>query len=142
LSEITPRLTPQRRAVLQVVQQADDHPTAGEVYQRVQALHQGIAYATVYNALDALVKMGLVQELTFGDRASRYDGRLEPHHHALCLGCGRLAEVEIALAPDQLAEVARQTQFALERHHIQFTGYCPKCQDAGKQRRNETKSKS
>lgn len=133
MSEITPRLTPQRRAVLQVVQQADDHPTAGEVYQRVQALYQGIAYATVYNALGALVKMGLVQELKFGDRASRYDGRLEPHHHALCLGCGCLAEVEIALTPDQLAEVARQTQFIMERHHIQFTGYCPKCRAEGGQ---------
>lgn len=79
------RLTPQRRAVLEVVRRSEDHPIAAEIFQRVQALHPGIAYGTVYTALRALTSLGLVQELTFGDRASRYDGRIETHHHALWL---------------------------------------------------------
>lgn len=125
------RLTPQRLAVLEVVRQADDHPTANEIYQRVQTIHRRIAYGTVYTALSALVKMGLLQELKFGDSASRYDGRMEPHHHALCIGCGRLSEVEMALTPEQLASVAAQTRFTVQSHHVQFTGYCPQCQVRG-----------
>ncbi|MDB4898003.1 MAG: Fur family transcriptional regulator [Firmicutes bacterium] len=122
------RLTAQRRAVLEVIQQSADHPTAGEIFQRVQALHPGLAYGTVYTALRALVTEGLIHELKFGDGASRYDGRLEEHHHALCLGCGALAEVPLKMSAQQLAAVARETGFELRGHHIQFTGYCAACQ--------------
>lgn len=102
-----------------------------DIFRRVQAVHPGIAYGTVYTALGALVKMGLVHELKFGDGASRYDGRMEPHHHALCLECGALAEVEIALLRSQWAEVGDQTGFEIRHHHIQFTGYCPRCRAKG-----------
>lgn len=121
------RLTAQRRAVLEVVQQSTDHPTANDIFQRVQGLHPGLAYGTVYTALRALVNEGLIHELKFGDGASRFDGRVEEHHHALCLGCGALAEVEINIPAGQLAEASSQTGFDLRHHHIQFTGYCPKC---------------
>lgn len=94
------RLTPQRLAVLEVVRRSSDHPTAADIFQRVQALHPGIAYGTVYTALRALTSMGLVQELTFGDNSSCYNGRIETHHHALCLSCGKLAEVELQLQND------------------------------------------
>ena len=125
------RLTPQRLAVLDVVRQANDHPTASDIFKRVQALHPGIAYGTVYSALGALVKLDLVHELKFGADASRYDGRTQPHHHALCLGCGALAEVEIALTARQWSQVAEQTGFEIEHRHIQFTGYCPLCLEKG-----------
>jgi len=127
LEEALPRLTRQRRAVLDVVRHANDHPTANEIFRRVQDVDPRIAYGTVYNALRALVDLGLVRELKFGDDASRYDGRMEEHHHALCLGCGTLAEVEIALSTRQWSEVARQIGFEVRSHHIQFTGYCPSC---------------
>lgn len=127
MSEAKVQLTPQRRAVLQVVRDANDHPSANEIYQRVQTIQPGIAYSTVYNALNVLVAGGLIQELKIGDQASRYDGRTETHHHALCLGCGILAEVEMALTERQWSEVAEQTGFAMKNYHIQFTGYCPQC---------------
>lgn len=126
------RLTAQRRAVLEVVQQSDDHPTASEIFQRVQSIHPGMAYGTVYTALRALVNEGLIHELKFGDAASRFDGRVEEHHHALCLHCGAIAEVEVALTPEQTGRAAEQTGYDLRNHHIQFTGYCPNCKDEDK----------
>lgn len=121
------RLTAQRLAVLGVIRQSADHPTANEIFQRVQAVHPGLAYGTVYTALRALVTEGLIHELKFGAGASRYDGRLEHHHHALCLDCGALEEVTVNLPAEELNAVARQTGFDLKRHHIQFTGYCAAC---------------
>lgn len=131
MKESKARLTPQRLAVLQVVREANDHPTAMEIFTRVQPIHPGVAYGTVYTALGALVKMGLVHELKFGDGASRYDGRMEPHHHALCLQCGSLAEVEIGLSDEQQARVAEQTGYQMEHYHIQFTGHCAFCRAKG-----------
>lgn len=131
MQENKQRLTPQRLAVLEVVRAAHDHPTATEIFQRVQSIHPGIAYGTVYTALGALVKMGVVHELKFGDDASRYDGRMEPHHHALCLGCGELAEVEVLLSDSQWSEIIKQSGYEIQHHHIQFSGYCPRCRAKG-----------
>lgn len=121
------RLTPHRRAVLDVIRKTTDHPTANEIFQRVQVIHPGLAYGTVYTALKALVNHSLIQELKFGDNASRYDGRVEHHHHVQCRVCGTLGEVEIGLSDDQWAKVTAQTGFEIHTHHIQFIGYCPRC---------------
>lgn len=131
MPEPQPRLTPQRLAILEVVREATDHPTANDIFHRVRARHPSIAYGTVYSALRTLTNLGLIQELKFGDAASRYDGRLEPHHHAVCLGCGRFAEVEVSLTERQWSQVSRQTGFEIHGHHIQFAGYCPACSPKG-----------
>jgi len=46
-----PKLTPQREAVFQVIQERDDHPTAGEIFEAARRRLPGISYATVYNSL-------------------------------------------------------------------------------------------
>ncbi|MDH7569405.1 MAG: transcriptional repressor, partial [Armatimonadota bacterium] len=56
------RLTPQRRAVLETVRESREHPTAQEILQRAREKQPGLSYATVYNALDYLVRAGLVHE--------------------------------------------------------------------------------
>lgn len=80
------RMTPQREAVLEVVRETHDHPTAGQIYERVRHRTPRFSCTTVYNALAALAKQGEVLALSFGDGASRYDGRNDGHDHALCLG--------------------------------------------------------
>lgn len=121
------RLTPQREAVLAVVREARDHPTAAQIYNRVRESNPGIAYATVYNALAYLVKRGLVRELQFGDSASRYDGRLDPHLHVICSACGQLSEAEITLPADVLQRAESATGYHLQGHILQLFGVCPAC---------------
>lgn len=121
------RLTPQRRAVLEVVRSASDHPTAAEIYERVKRRRPGIAYATVYNALAALVRGGQVLELSFGDAASHYDGRTDRHDHAVCVRCGRLADVAGELPRAHLQDAATQTGYQLSGYHTEFYGLCPSC---------------
>lgn len=121
------RLTAQRRAVLETVRAARDHPTAAMIYHRVRERHPSIAYATVYNALDYLVRMGQVRELRFGDGASRYDGRIEPHLHLICTKCGALDEAELTLPPDLVEAAEQETGFELEVPILQIFGLCPYC---------------
>ena len=52
------RLTPQRRAVLDVLEAARDHPTASDVYDRVRLHAPGIGAATVYRTLQQLAEDG------------------------------------------------------------------------------------
>lgn len=121
------RMTMQRRAVLQVVQEARDHPTAMEIFERVRARYPHIAYSTVYTALNALVEAGLVRELRIGKHPTRYDGRTEHHHHALCDGCGRVVEVEVGLCTCQLDAIRSETGFQARQVHVEIRGLCPEC---------------
>lgn len=126
-----PRLTPQRRAVLDVLQATTDHPTAHEVYARVGAGSPGIGFATVYRALHALVDAGLALELDLGDTAARYDANVHPHDHVVCDGCGRAGDLDPVLPPRALGDVARTTGYAVTGYSLTFRGRCAACSSKG-----------
>jgi Fur family peroxide stress response transcriptional regulator len=117
--------------VLQTVRAGPTHPTAAEVYDAVRACDPGIAFATVYNSLHYLVSAGLISEVRRPGGAVSYDRETRPHDHVICRRCGAIGDVHRspALLPgaDAYAEVAAQTNFAIERHRVEFVGLCPRC---------------
>ena len=121
------RLTPQREAVLRAVRERDDHPTAGDIFARAKQYLPAISYATVYNSLRYLREAGLVQEISFGDGASRYDGITERHDHALCTECGKLVDFDLAEPAELMQEAARKSRFQPESVHLTLVGRCPDC---------------
>jgi Fur family transcriptional regulator, peroxide stress response regulator len=121
------RNTTQRTEVLEEVRQADGHLTAGEIFERVRKRDSRIAYGTVYRTLHLLAEHGLIQELTFADQASRYDGRVERHDHVHCLRCGILLDVDVPVALMARHVAAEQSQFDITSHHTVFAGVCPSC---------------
>ena len=122
------RLTPQRRAVLEVLATATDHPTAAEVFERVRARVPGIGAATVYRTLTRLVDAGQALELSLGDGASaRYDGNVTRHDHVVCSRCARAVDIDSPLPRGASDEVARRTGFAVSGYDLQFRGMCPDC---------------
>jgi len=123
----TQRLTPQREAVLKAVRERDDHPTAGDIFARAKQYLPAISYATVYNSLRYLREAGLVQEISFGDGASRYDGITERHDHALCTECGKLVDFDLAEPAELMQEAARKSRFQPESVHLTLVGRCPDC---------------
>ena len=104
--------------------------TAGEIFERVRRRDPRIAYGTVYRTLHLLAEHGLIQELTFADQASRYDGRVERHDHVHCLECGVLLDVDVPVALMALHVAAEQSGFDVSSHHTVFSGRCPGCKSA------------
>ncbi len=126
------RLTPQRRAVLEVLRTAHDHPTAAEVYARVRAVAPGIGAATVYRALGLLVRAGYALELSLGNGvAARYDANVARHDHAVCDRCGRAADIDLPVPAELVNALSRRTGFAITGYDLQFRGLCPACQTNG-----------
>jgi Fur family peroxide stress response transcriptional regulator len=136
------RQTTQRAIILQTVQEADGHLTAGEIFERVRRCDPRIGYGTVYRSLHLLAEHGLIQELTFADQASRYDSRSERHDHVHCSSCGELVDVDVpeALMARHVAE--ERSGFSIFRHHTVFVGLCPACRAAGKDGGREDASRS
>src|SRR6266851_7819898 len=89
-----PRLTRQRKVVLDVLRGGDAHPTAAEVFAAARKIMPSISYATVYNSLRYLREAGLVREVAFGNGASRYDRETDRHDHAICSRCGMLTDFD------------------------------------------------
>lgn len=123
-------LTPQRRAVLRVVRESEDHLTAAEIFARAQKLLPKISYATVYNSLRYLKETGLLGEITFGNAASRYDRETARHDHAICTACGKLLDFDLAETLNLMKAAARRSRFKPESIHLTLVGLCPDC--AGK----------
>jgi Fe2+ or Zn2+ uptake regulation protein len=122
------RNTTQRAIILRVVEEADSHLTAAEIYERVRREYPSIAYGTVYRTLHLLAEHSLVQELTFADQASRFDRRTDRHDHVHCSVCGAIEDVEVPVALLAQHVAAERTSYDIQSHHTVFVGICPECQ--------------
>ncbi|PWI57825.1 Fur family transcriptional regulator [Sulfoacidibacillus thermotolerans] len=128
LKDVNLRATPQRIAVLNVLKMLGQaHPTAEEIYVALKQEFPAISFATVYNTLKSFLDAGLLHELRFGDKASRYDLNTQAHHHLLCEVCGDL--IDIYLPEVDVAQVLREHEFAMSGYHVEIRGVCKTCRE-------------
>ena len=126
------RFTEQRAAVYRYLADTYVHPTADEVYLAVRQDLTGISLATVYKSLETLVGCGLAVKLTYSDGPARYDGRTDPHHHARCLVCGRVVDIDGKIADSEIEDLEARTQgFTVTGFRLELSGYCPTCVPEG-----------
>jgi Fur family peroxide stress response transcriptional regulator len=121
------RLTPSRVAVLDVLRASNHHPTAAELFRLVRRRRPGVAYATIYNALNWVKRNGMVSELKFGDSASRYDPIVHRHDHLVCARCGALADYTVELPRKVWAQAGRRAGFRVDRYRLELIGLCGRC---------------
>lgn len=121
------RLTPQRMAILKFLDGNEEHPSAETIYKAVSKKYPTISFATVYNTLTTLKKVGKVVELNFDPYKKRFDPNPNPHHHAICVKCQKIFDVknEISLGPPDIESEG----FELIGTHIEFYGICSKCKE-------------
>jgi Fur family transcriptional regulator, peroxide stress response regulator len=89
------RMTRQRQAVFDAVVAAGGHPSAEQVFARVRRQLPHVSLATVYNSLEALVDCGQLSRVPRTDRGpARYDPRRDAHHHARCVACSKVWDID------------------------------------------------
>jgi Fur family ferric uptake transcriptional regulator/Fur family peroxide stress response transcriptional regulator len=120
-------LTKQRKVVLQVIREAEEHLTANEVFENSKTLLPSISFATVYNSLRFLKEKGHIGEIQFGNGASRFDRMTSRHDHALCNGCGKLIDMELEMPAELIELAAKLSKFKPESLELTLRGLCPEC---------------
>lgn len=121
------RLTRQRKAVLDVVKQAHNHPDAAWVYQEVRKIVPNISLGTVYRTLDTLVEEGHLIPLTRAGEATRYDANTDGHLHMICEQCGEIIDLDTQI-PDVLSEVrSRFPHLEIKSASLEYHGLCEHC---------------
>lgn len=83
----------QRVAVADYVLMTDEHPSADEVWARVQQSFPMISRATVYNTLNLFVEKGLLREHVLAEGRLVYDPKTDRHHHFIDESTGRIHDV-------------------------------------------------
>jgi Fe2+ or Zn2+ uptake regulation protein len=140
------KLTPQRIAIVRALATDPAHPTAQEIFDRLQSSMPTMSFATVYNTLDALTTAGLCASLSLSPGPARFDPNMAPHHHAVCDACGLVRDVARPVSGANITEIARTltrldaapalSGFEVrEVEHI-YRGLCAVC--AAREQRGET----
>jgi Fur family peroxide stress response transcriptional regulator len=119
-------VTPQRRAIIQVLLEDCAHPTAEQIFTCVRGVMPDISQATVYNTLHELVEIGVLQGLDLGMKERHYGVDTTDHAHLVCLGCGRIEDVPYDCEALTLPPECTHGFRVVDRRVI-FRGYCPAC---------------
>ena len=88
------KMTGQRRTILEVLEEAHDHPSVEAVFERAKARDASISIATVYRTLSLLDEMEIVVRHDFKENFSRYDINTDHHHHLIDLESGEVIEFQ------------------------------------------------
>jgi Fur family ferric uptake transcriptional regulator len=125
------KITPQRRAVLNTIALSHDHLTPAAIYEKVRAEHPDIGLVTVYRTLDILANLGLICEVHAGGNCRSYLMRrpAEHHHHLICSECGAVVDFTDCDLSKLEQRIARETDFEIDGHLLEFTGRCPACSE-------------
>ena len=122
------KITPQRVAVYREIVSRNDHPSAEELYEKLKENLEGISLTTVYRTLNSLEKAGLVKRVpTLKDKV-RYDAKVEPHSHFVCLKCGKIYDIE---ATPQLNLEQLKGLGTVKSCTLMCYGICKECEGEG-----------
>lgn len=131
LKESNVRITPQRYAILEFLIEHRSHPTADEIFRALESRFPNMSVATIYNNLRKFVEIGIVQEMSYGDAASRFDFGVQKHYHAICTDCGKIEDFFYPGLEDVEMASSELTGYQISEHLLEVYGVCPNCQKKG-----------
>ena len=104
-----------------------DHPTATEVFGYVHEAYPTVSRATVFRVLSGFASGGKALELRAAGNEVRYDFNIEPHFHARCRCCGRVADVTVDGLPEGKLKARVCGGFEVDGYSVEFYGLCEDC---------------
>ncbi len=131
LKEAGFKLTPQRRAILEVLRSSGIHMSVDEIHEKVKKKCPQAGLATTYRTLDLFRGLGLVTNINLGEGHKHYELRRKNHYHLVCLGCGNVTEFRPSISNEIERELSGDCGFKVIDYHVEFYGYCSKCLEKG-----------
>lgn len=121
------RVTAQRLAVLRTVTQGR-HVTADAVAESVRDDMGSISLQAVYDALAALVDVGLVRRIQPAGSPALFEVQAaDNHHHLICRSCAAISDVECAAGYAPCLAPADAQGYDIDEAEVIYWGLCPDC---------------
>jgi Fur family peroxide stress response transcriptional regulator len=121
------RVTPQRLDISKIILRHKNHPSAEDIYDEVKRIHPALSLSTVYNTLNILDELDIIQELAFSDKPSRFDNNTEPHINMVCKNCGKIYDIRNKELKDIIQKLANRENFTLTGQRFDVFGICKSC---------------
>jgi Fur family ferric uptake transcriptional regulator len=122
------RVTAPRRTMADLIARREGHFTAADLLGDAEARRLRIGRATIFRALELYTELNALERIDLPSGEHAYVA-CEPvhHHHVVCSGCGRTAEVEDHGMQAVAEEISRRTGYRVETHRLELYGLCPEC---------------
>jgi Fur family ferric uptake transcriptional regulator len=113
------RLSRQRRYILELLWEAQEHLSAREIYDRLNRQGREIGHTSVYQNLEALSEQGIIECL------ERSDGRLyghisSSHSHVNCVDTDQIIDIHVELPLYLIQEIEAKTGTKIKDYRIDF----------------------
>src|SRR5689334_21665646 len=83
----------------------------------------------VYDVLGVLVDVGLIRRIQPAGSPARFEARVsDNHHHVICRGCGRVADVDCATGSAPCLTAVDDLGYEIDEAEVIYWGLCPECQ--------------
>lgn len=117
--------TPSRQLVFAILNTS----SAISIKELRQRLHGQIPDSSLYRALDAFRKIGILNDVVIaGVRKVELTGEFRPHHHHVsCKSCGSAIEIRDDKLELYLKQLATKNNYVHLGHSFEITGLCSKC---------------
>ncbi len=121
------KATRQRLMLLNVLSKEDRPLTVSEIKERLMEVDQ----VTIYRALEAMADKNIVRKVDTKHAYTHYElvATKKHHHHAICVVCGKIEDVELCLPTTLEREVEKSLKnfSSISGHSLEFIGRCKQC---------------
>lgn len=121
------RVTTTRRVLLEVLFESDEHFTAEDLAQVVQARLPEVHLSTIYRNLDDLQRLGILIHSHLGHGPATYQLAAVAHAHFVCEECGATVEAPADLFGGLARAAKSQLGFVIDPRHFAIQGRCAAC---------------
>ncbi len=126
LKESGLKITPQRLAVVEILEGNKSHPSAQSIYEEAKKKYPMMSFSTVYKTLKVLDDVGEIQQLSIAEDRVNFDPDTSPHHHFLCEKCGNIFDVEESLDVHKSSINGHR----VSKTQVFYYGICSHCQSS------------
>ncbi len=116
------RMTLQRKIILEVIEDAEDHPDVEELYRRAVIKDKTISIATIYRTTKLFEEAGIIEKLDIGDGRARYEEAGEHHEHLVDVETGEIIEFQNEELEEMKRKVALTMGYELVDHRLELFG--------------------
>lgn len=117
------RITRQRRVILDVLTNINDHPNAFEIFQRVNEIDSNISLSTVYRTMKTLEENGTIHRHLFSGGPSRFEQADREHHdHLIDIETGQVIEFQCDIIERIQEEIANSLGYDITHHRLELYG--------------------
>lgn len=121
------RNTKQKEAVISILREMNNHPSAEEVAVKVRERYPGIGRSSVFRILSQMADNGVILRVRVPDGADRFDHRCHRHCHVKCSCCGKIVDSAECVTVEKIPFFDSVSGFKITGYSIMLEGLCENC---------------